>query len=92
MITLGYQSFFDNLDKEKCPVTSCVLLQKDCKTNYTSLDLSMETKSPWRLMVGEKATPNKVESMCIKCSNAFTSTTWDKFTVKQTGSCLNVLS
>lgn len=42
--------------------------------------------------VGTKATPNKNEEFCYKCSNGYADITYNGLTVVQTGSCLNVLS
>lgn len=80
-IGVGYTSFFKNLDKDHCPVTSCELLEKDCKTPYTGLALKMSKTFPFNLEVGEKAVTNKDEPSCIKCGNGFVDATYDKMII-----------
>lgn len=75
-----------------CPVTGCELLEKDCKTPYKGLALSMSKVFPFNLLVGIKATLLKEEPTCIKCKNAYMDLTYDKLVVIQTGSCKDVLT
>jgi hypothetical protein len=87
----GPESFFVNMDKEQCPIKKCEILAKDCKSKYDSLALQMNPKT-FAIEVGPKATTNKDEEFCYKCSNGYADITYNGLTVVQTGSCLNVLS
>lgn len=80
------------MDKINCPVIGCDLLEKDCKTPYAGLALSMSKDFPYNLEVGIKATLFKEEPVCIKCKNSYMDLSYNKLAVIQTGSCKDVLS
>lgn len=51
----------------------------------------MQKSFPFVLNVGTLAIPNVPEDVCIWCTNGFKEITYDKLSIIQTGSCLNVL-
>lgn len=84
--------FFKSADKEKCPVKTCTMKQKDCETNFVNDNVSMATTAPWALTILDDtfAGYGPYEA-CVVCDNEFQTIRYDQISITQEGRCIDKL-
>ena len=73
-------------------MTSCSILQNDCKSEYTATNLKISENSPFVISAGLSVLPGYTETACVKCENGFQEVYHKDLEVTQRGKCLQSLS
>ena len=63
-------TYFKSSDLELCPFTSCKLMDRRCRREYTGDNLSIENdKNPYKISARRDVKLGYVETVCIQCKN-----------------------
>jgi hypothetical protein len=91
--SVGDQSvFFENADGLNCPITSCSILAVGCGTAYPPGELSISGSFPFTVTSNKNVLVGWTETVCIECSNALQTITFDNYVVTQNRDCGTALT
>jgi hypothetical protein len=65
----GLESFFDNIETDKCALTNCFLRQQGCGPRYTGDKIEMDTARPWSIKAKVNIKKGYDETVCVECTN-----------------------
>lgn len=59
-----------------CPITGCMLMDKDCKKNYTT-EVFVDKKAPFGIFAQQNYPDGWIDPVCVMCSNYDETVTYD---------------
>ena len=61
--------FFSNIDHWACPVTSCLLKQAGCLSDFTDSEFTISPDFPFEVSVASSDPLGNSSFVCVECTN-----------------------